>query len=110
VLPVTRLDRLARSTRDLLNILDTIAKAGAGFRSLADTWADTPVFGPVDLGTTGRLRPRCRPNCPVPVRGRPPGAACLPGAAPMRGVAARVASLARSTVMVGALRIISISF
>jgi DNA invertase Pin-like site-specific DNA recombinase len=41
VLPVTRLDRLARSTRDLLNILDTIAKAGAGFRSLADTWADT---------------------------------------------------------------------
>jgi DNA invertase Pin-like site-specific DNA recombinase len=41
VLMVTRLDRLARSTRDLLNILDTIAKAGAGFRSLADTWADT---------------------------------------------------------------------
>jgi DNA invertase Pin-like site-specific DNA recombinase len=33
--------RLARSTRDLLNILDTIAKAGAGFRSIADTWADT---------------------------------------------------------------------
>ena len=27
VLVVTRLDRLARSTRDLLNILDTIAKA-----------------------------------------------------------------------------------
>ena len=41
VLMVTRLDRLARSTRDLLNILDTIAKAGAGFRSLADTWPDT---------------------------------------------------------------------
>jgi DNA invertase Pin-like site-specific DNA recombinase len=41
VLIVTRLDRLARSTRDLLNILDTIAKAGAGFKSLADTWADT---------------------------------------------------------------------
>jgi DNA invertase Pin-like site-specific DNA recombinase len=41
VLVVTRLDRLARSTRDLLNILDAIAKAGAGFRSLADTWADT---------------------------------------------------------------------
>ena len=38
---VTRLDRLARSTRDLLNILDTIAKAGADFRSLGDTWADT---------------------------------------------------------------------
>lgn len=41
VLIVTRLDRLARSTRDLLNILDTVAKAGAGFKSLADTWADT---------------------------------------------------------------------
>jgi DNA invertase Pin-like site-specific DNA recombinase len=38
---VTRLDRLARSTRDLLNTLDTIAKAGAGFKSLADAWADT---------------------------------------------------------------------
>jgi DNA invertase Pin-like site-specific DNA recombinase len=41
VLLVTRLDRLARSTRDLLNILDTISKAGAKFRSLADAWADT---------------------------------------------------------------------
>src|SRR5258708_39660177 len=38
---VTRLDRLARSTRDLLNTLDTIARKSAGFRSLADTWADT---------------------------------------------------------------------
>lgn len=38
---VTRLDRLARSTRDLLNILDGVSKAGAGFRSLADAWADT---------------------------------------------------------------------
>jgi DNA invertase Pin-like site-specific DNA recombinase len=38
---VTRLDRLARSTRDLLNILDAIGKAGAKFRSLADAWADT---------------------------------------------------------------------
>src|SRR5258708_1444038 len=41
MLLVTRLDRLARSTLDLLNTLDTIARAGAGFRSLADTWADT---------------------------------------------------------------------
>ena len=38
---VTKLDRLARSTRDLLNTLDTIAKAGAGFKSLGDPWADT---------------------------------------------------------------------
>ena len=41
VLKVTRLDRLARSTRDLLNILATIAERKAGFRSLKDTWADT---------------------------------------------------------------------
>jgi DNA invertase Pin-like site-specific DNA recombinase len=40
-LVVTRLDRLARSTRDLLNVLDEISKRGAGFKSLADTWADT---------------------------------------------------------------------
>src|SRR5258708_3032677 len=38
---VTRLDRLARSTRDLLNILHAIAKSGATFKSLADAWADT---------------------------------------------------------------------
>ncbi|MBM3653469.1 MAG: recombinase family protein, partial [Alphaproteobacteria bacterium] len=41
MLLVTRLDRLARSTRDLLNTLHAIAKAGAGFRSLHDAWADT---------------------------------------------------------------------
>jgi DNA invertase Pin-like site-specific DNA recombinase len=41
VLMVTRLDRLARSTRDLLNTLAAIAAKGAGFRSLADAWADT---------------------------------------------------------------------
>ena len=41
VLIVTRLDGLARSTRDLLNILDDIAKRGAGFKSLHDAWADT---------------------------------------------------------------------
>jgi DNA invertase Pin-like site-specific DNA recombinase len=41
VLMVTRLDRLARSTRDLLNTLAAITGKKAGFRSLADTWADT---------------------------------------------------------------------
>jgi DNA invertase Pin-like site-specific DNA recombinase len=38
---VTRLDRLARSTRHLLNILHDIEHAGASFKSLADAWADT---------------------------------------------------------------------
>src|SRR5215470_13087119 len=41
VLVVTRLDRLARSTRDLLNVLATVGEHEAGFRSLRDTWADT---------------------------------------------------------------------
>src|SRR5260370_24282662 len=41
VLIVTRLDRLARSTRDLLNLLGTIADKGAGFKSLKDNCADT---------------------------------------------------------------------
>lgn len=38
---VTRLDRLARSTRDLLNILAAVNEAGATFKSLNDAWADT---------------------------------------------------------------------
>ena len=37
---VTKLDRLARSTKDLLNTLDAIGKAGATFKSLGDPWAD----------------------------------------------------------------------
>src|SRR6202795_133009 len=41
VLMVIRLDRLARSTRDLLNTLAAITAKKAGFRSLGDTWADT---------------------------------------------------------------------
>jgi DNA invertase Pin-like site-specific DNA recombinase len=41
VLLVTRLDRLARSTRDLLNVLATVSDKGAGFRSLADAWCCT---------------------------------------------------------------------
>src|SRR5215471_7610666 len=41
VLMVTRLDRLARSTRELLNTLATITGKKAGFRSLGDGWANT---------------------------------------------------------------------
>jgi DNA invertase Pin-like site-specific DNA recombinase len=50
---VTRLDRLARSTRDLLNILDAIAKAGAGFKSLGDAWADTTGAWSFDADRSG---------------------------------------------------------
>jgi DNA invertase Pin-like site-specific DNA recombinase len=38
---VTKLDRLARSTRDLLNTLAAIATASATFKSLGDPWCDT---------------------------------------------------------------------
>ena len=41
VLLVTRLDRLARSTRDLLNVLASVSDKGAGFRSIADPMLDT---------------------------------------------------------------------
>ncbi|WP_455423979.1 recombinase family protein [Aminobacter niigataensis] len=41
VVTITRLDRLARSTGDLLNIAERIKDAGAGLRSLAEPWADT---------------------------------------------------------------------
>jgi DNA invertase Pin-like site-specific DNA recombinase len=38
---VTRLDRLARGTRDLLNVLHIVGERGAAFKSLADHWANT---------------------------------------------------------------------
>jgi DNA invertase Pin-like site-specific DNA recombinase len=41
MLVVCKLDRLARSTRDLLNTLAAIAAAGATFKSLGDPWCDT---------------------------------------------------------------------
>lgn len=53
---VTRLDRLARSTRDLLNILDHFEKAGVAFKSLHDTWADTSTsHGKLMLTVLGGL-------------------------------------------------------
>ena len=41
VVVVTRRDRLARSTKDLLDIAEKLNEAGAGLRSLAEPWADT---------------------------------------------------------------------
>jgi len=41
VVVVSRLDRLARSTRDLLDIAERLKEAGAGLRSLDEPWADT---------------------------------------------------------------------
>jgi DNA invertase Pin-like site-specific DNA recombinase len=41
VVCVTKLDRLGRSTRELLDLIDSIGKAGASFRSLGDPLFDT---------------------------------------------------------------------
>ena len=49
VVIVTRLDRLARSTRDLLNLVKEITEINATFKSIKDGWA-------VDTSTAmGRL-------------------------------------------------------
>ena len=56
VLLVTRLDRLARSTRDLLNVLATISEKRAGFRSLADAMIDTTsAHGKLIIAVLGAL-------------------------------------------------------
>jgi DNA invertase Pin-like site-specific DNA recombinase len=36
IVVVTKLDRLGRSTRELLDLIERIGKAGAAFRSLGD--------------------------------------------------------------------------
>jgi DNA invertase Pin-like site-specific DNA recombinase len=41
VVVVTKLDRLGRSTRELLELIECIGKAGASFRSLGDPLWDT---------------------------------------------------------------------
>ena len=41
IVVVWKLDRLARSTRDLLNTMETLVDAGAKFQSLSEPWANT---------------------------------------------------------------------
>lgn len=53
---VSRLDRLARSMRDLLNVLHEIGERGAFFKSLRDPWADsTTPHGRLMLTVLGGL-------------------------------------------------------
>jgi DNA invertase Pin-like site-specific DNA recombinase len=55
-LVTVKLDRLARSIRDLLNLLDTIKAAGAKFKALDDTWLDTTTpHGELILTVMGGL-------------------------------------------------------
>ena len=56
VLLVTRLDRLARSTRDFLNVMASVSDKGAGFRCLADPMIDTTSpHGKLILAVLGAL-------------------------------------------------------
>jgi DNA invertase Pin-like site-specific DNA recombinase len=41
IIVVCKLDRLARSTRDLLETMETIRVAGGRFQSISEPWADT---------------------------------------------------------------------
>jgi len=61
VLTVTAVDRLARDTRDLLNILHDVRMAGAGFKSLAEPLVDTTSeLADVIIAVLGRTAERNR--------------------------------------------------
>jgi hypothetical protein len=53
---VTRLDRLARSARDLLDTVEDIAAKKAGFKSLGDTWADRHAYGKIQSAASRNRR------------------------------------------------------
>jgi len=53
VLMATMLDRLARSMHDFRNTSAAITNREAGFRSLADTWADTTSAWPAHADSAG---------------------------------------------------------
>lgn len=68
VVAVTKLDRLARSSRDLHNILHDLAERGCGFVSLGETWCDTTtevgrlmmtIMGGIAEFERGLIRKRC---------------------------------------------------
>jgi DNA invertase Pin-like site-specific DNA recombinase len=65
---VTKLDRLARSSRDLHNIVGDLAERSCGFVSLGDTWCDTTtdagrlmlaIMGGIAEFERGLIRKRC---------------------------------------------------
>lgn len=55
VVVVVKLDRLARSLRDLLDIIEKIAKAGAGFRSLTEAIDTTTPAGTMIMHVIGAM-------------------------------------------------------
>jgi DNA invertase Pin-like site-specific DNA recombinase len=69
VVMVTRLDRLARSSRDLHNILHDLDEQGCGFVSLGETWCDTTtdvgrlmmtIMGGIAQFERSLIRKRCQ--------------------------------------------------
>jgi DNA invertase Pin-like site-specific DNA recombinase len=68
VVVVAKLDRLARSSRDLHNILHELSELGCGFTSLGESWCDTStdigkllmtIMGGVAEFERGLIRKRC---------------------------------------------------
>jgi DNA invertase Pin-like site-specific DNA recombinase len=68
VVIVCKLDRLARSSRDLHNILHELGARGCGFTSLGETWCDTTtdvgrlmltIMGGIGEFEHGLIRKRC---------------------------------------------------
>jgi hypothetical protein len=72
VVAVTKLDRLGRSTRELLELIERIGKAGASFRSIGDPlWGYVVIPRPAAVNAACRhSRLRARPD-PGTHRGRP---------------------------------------
>ena len=65
---VSKLDRLARSSRDLHNILHELQERGCGFVSLGESWCDTTtevgrlmltIMGGIAEFERGLIRKRC---------------------------------------------------
>ena len=65
---VTRLDRLARSTRDLLNVLDAVAKAGAAVQAVIATLSlSLPVNADRQIERVGEVIYLVEPNSEKPI-------------------------------------------
>jgi DNA invertase Pin-like site-specific DNA recombinase len=65
---VVKLDRLARSSRDLHNIVHELAERGCGFISISEAWCDTTtdvgrlmltIMGGINEFERGLIRKRC---------------------------------------------------
>src|SRR5438093_1937686 len=56
VLVVWKLDRLSRSLRDILTIMERLGEAEAGFRSLTEAIDTTTLAGRMMMRSSGRLR------------------------------------------------------